>query len=49
MENGNRIIHGAYILTAIAIPLETRWVPHSWSFYETSIVTGQVPISSRRV
>jgi antibiotic biosynthesis monooxygenase (ABM) superfamily enzyme len=38
MENGNRILHGGYILTAIAIPLETRWVPHSWSFYETSIM-----------
>lgn len=31
---------GAYIVTAIAIPLETRWVPHSWSFYETNIITN---------
>jgi antibiotic biosynthesis monooxygenase (ABM) superfamily enzyme len=31
---------GAYIVTAIAIPLETRWVPHSWSCYETNIITA---------
>ena len=25
---------GAYIVTAIAIPPEIGWLPHSWSFYE---------------
>ena len=31
---------GAYIVTAIVIPLEMRWVPHSWSFYETNVITN---------
>ena len=31
---------GAYIVTAIAIPLEMRWLPHSWSFYEFNIITN---------
>jgi hypothetical protein len=31
---------GAYIVTAVAIPLEIRWLPHSWSFYEINIITN---------
>jgi hypothetical protein len=31
---------GAYIVTAIAIPRELRWLPHSWSFYEINIITN---------
>jgi ABC-type cobalamin transport system permease subunit len=31
---------GAYIVTAIAIPRELSWLPHSWSFYEINIVTN---------
>ena len=31
---------GAYIVTAIAIPRELGWLPHSWSFYEINIVTN---------
>jgi hypothetical protein len=31
---------GAYIVTAIAIPRELSWLPHSWSFYEINIITN---------
>jgi antibiotic biosynthesis monooxygenase (ABM) superfamily enzyme len=31
---------GAYIVTAIVIPLEMILVPHAWSFYETNIITN---------
>jgi hypothetical protein len=31
---------GAYIVTAIAIPREISWLPHSWSFYEINIITN---------
>jgi hypothetical protein len=31
---------GAYIVTAIAIPRELSWLPHSWSFYEVNIITN---------
>jgi antibiotic biosynthesis monooxygenase (ABM) superfamily enzyme len=31
---------GAYIVTAIAIPLEMILVPRLWSFYETNIITN---------
>jgi ABC-type cobalamin transport system permease subunit len=31
---------GAYTTTAIAIPLEISWLPHSWSFYEINIITN---------
>jgi hypothetical protein len=31
---------GAYIVTAIAIPRELGWLPHSWSFYEINIITN---------
>ena len=31
---------GAYIVTAIAIPREIGWLPHSWSFYEINIITN---------
>jgi hypothetical protein len=31
---------GAYIVTAIAIPRELTWLPHSWSFYEINIITN---------
>jgi len=31
---------GAYIVTAIVIPLETRWIPHSVSFFGTNIITN---------
>jgi hypothetical protein len=31
---------GAYIVTAIAIPRELSWLPHSWSFYEINIFTN---------
>ena len=31
---------GAYTVTAIAIPLEISWLPHSWSFYEINIITN---------
>jgi hypothetical protein len=30
----------AYIVTAIAIPRELSWLPHSWSFYEINIITN---------
>lgn len=30
----------AYTLTAIIIPREIAWVPKSWSFYETNILTN---------
>jgi hypothetical protein len=32
--------HRSRSAARIAIPLETRWVPHSWSFYETNIITN---------
>jgi antibiotic biosynthesis monooxygenase (ABM) superfamily enzyme len=25
---------------AIVIPLETKWIPHSWSFYQINIITN---------
>lgn len=28
-----------YALTAIIIPRETDWLPRSWSFYETDVIT----------
>ncbi len=31
---------GAYIVTAIAIPRELSWLPHSWTFYEINIITN---------
>jgi len=31
---------GAYIVTAIAIPREISWLPHSWSFYEINVITN---------
>ena len=31
---------GAYVVTAIAIPRELSWLPHSWSFYEINIITN---------
>jgi hypothetical protein len=31
---------GAYTVTAIAIPRELSWLPHSWSFYEINIITN---------
>jgi hypothetical protein len=31
---------GAYIVTAIAIPREIGWLPHSWSFYEINVITN---------
>jgi antibiotic biosynthesis monooxygenase (ABM) superfamily enzyme len=31
-----------YALTAILIPRETAWLPKSWSFYETDIITNVV-------
>ena len=31
---------GAYIVTAIALPLEMRGLPHSWSFFEVNIITN---------
>jgi hypothetical protein len=33
---------GAYIVTAIAIPRELSWLPHSWSFYEINIITNVI-------
>jgi hypothetical protein len=33
---------GAYIVTAIAIPRELSWLPHSWSFYEINIITNLI-------
>ena len=33
---------GAYIVTAIAIPRELSWLPHSWSFYEINLITNIV-------
>lgn len=30
----------AYALTAIIIPREMSWLPHSWSFYATNIITN---------
>ena len=30
----------AYALTAIIIPREMRWLPHTWSFYTTNIITN---------
>ena len=30
----------AYVVTAIVIPLEMRWIPHSWSFFEINIITN---------
>ncbi len=29
-----------YALTAIIIPRETAWIPHSWSFYQTNVITN---------
>ncbi len=29
-----------YALTAIIIPRETAWLPHSWSFYQTNVITN---------
>jgi hypothetical protein len=31
---------GAYVVTAIAIPRELSWLPHSWSFYEINVITN---------
>ena len=31
-----------YLLTAVLIPSEIRWLPKSWSFYTTNIVTNVV-------
>jgi len=31
---------GAYVVTAVAIPRELSWLPHSWSFYEINIITN---------
>ncbi len=31
-----------YALTALLIPRETAWLPKSWSFYETDIITNVV-------
>jgi len=28
-----------YALTALIIPRETAWLPHSWSFYEEDLIT----------
>jgi hypothetical protein len=33
---------GAYVVTAIAIPRELSWLPHSWSFYEINIITNVI-------
>lgn len=33
---------GAYIVTAIAIPRELSWLPHSWSFYEINIIITNI-------
>ena len=30
----------AYALTAIVIPRETAWLPRSWSFYQTDVITN---------
>ena len=29
-----------YALTAIIIPRETAWLPKSWSFYESNVITN---------
>jgi len=29
-----------YVLTAIIIPRETAWLPKSWSFYESDVITN---------
>lgn len=31
-----------YLLTAILIPAETRWLPGSWSFYTVNVITDVV-------
>ena len=29
-----------YALTAVIIPRETAWLPKSWSFYESNVITS---------
>ena len=29
-----------YALTAVIIPRETAWLPKSWSFYESNVITN---------
>ncbi len=31
-----------YALTAIVIPRETAWLPRSWSFYQSDVITNVV-------
>jgi len=33
-----------YALTAVIIPRETAWLPKSWSFYESNVITS-VPLA----
>ena len=34
------VVDHLHIVTAIAIPRELSWLPHSWSFYEINIITN---------